>query len=270
MGIKRFSGPDGYETYVDRLLTELGVVSSTLLVSGMITSQQGWFETPYLPTPASLADLAAATTRHDVGNRVVWAVPGVSHRSSNGTDVMRGEETQVAGTDATEGGRTGTVLLPGTHSKWVTVADGSIVAFATYITGELFELVSTHSIIGSVIDGDAPDHEAFEDGVTLGLAGPDQSGGLLSTLFSVRTRGLLEPSSRTGLASYLSGLLIGSEFCGASRHRNDSEPVLVVGEGGLVDTYRRGLALADIAATAAPPGAAGLGLQRIAQRIGLI
>lgn len=273
-GIRHFSGRDGYGDYLDRLLDDLGIQPATVVMSGMITSQQGWVETPYVPTPAALADLAAAALRRDVGDRAAWFLPGVSHSTDGGVDVMRGEETQIVGTQGIDAGSDDsgpevTILLPGTHAKWAAVESGAIVGFATFVTGELYDLASRHSVIASVIDGDTYDTAAFDDGVDVGLVDPQRSGGLLRTLFSVRTRGLVDPSTRSGLASYLSGLLIGSEIAGAARWRTGEGPVLIVGQGALVDSYRWALDRAGIPAAAAATGAAGVGLRRIADHLGL-
>lgn len=271
MGIKRFDGDADYPGYLEQLLGQLHVESDVpIIMSGMITSQQGWLETPYLPTPCEPQALAASVVTHRVNERVIRLMPGVRHVTGTAVDVMRGEETQIVGLSQWADGTLGPVLLPGTHSKWATVDGGILREFATFVTGELFELVSQQSVIGAVIEGREADDEAFDHGVRVGLDESQTTGGVLNSLFSVRTRGLLEPSSRTGLHSYLSGLLIGAEIGGAARRLvADSPPVVVVGDGDLVTAYRRALQLAGVAATSSPPHPAALGLKHIARLIGL-
>jgi len=73
--------------------------SLPVVASGMVTSRTGWVETPYLPCPAGPVELAAALARIDTsGGRRIAFVTGMSFRHGDGApDVMRGEETQIAG-----------------------------------------------------------------------------------------------------------------------------------------------------------------------------
>ena len=77
------------------------------------------------------------------------------------------------------------------------------------MTGELFAVLKEHSILGRLMQGEADDHAAFERGLAYARAG---GGGLLRRLFSARTLGLFDLLPESGVASYLSGLLIGSEI----------------------------------------------------------
>ena len=129
---------------------------------------------------------------------VAWQVPGLA------PDVMRGEEPQIFGALEAHDG-TGLFILPGTHSKWARVADGRIVSFATYMTGEIFAVLRQHSILGRLMAADAmPDLNAaaFEAGAEVGLHHGDD---LLHRLFEVRTLGLFERLSGADAPSYLSG-----------------------------------------------------------------
>lgn len=266
-GIKRVEDPSAFEPLFEGMLDRLGIGDASVVMSGMITSQQGWIETPYVSTPASADDVAGATVRHEVGGRSVWAMPGVSHASASGTDLMRGEETQIVGVLATRGVDEATIVLPGTHSKWVVVEQGAMTSFATFVTGELFELVRDHSIIGAVIDGRSADESAFARGVEDGLDRDRDSGGLLHSLFSVRTSGVLEPASRPGLHSYLSGLLIGTEIGGATAKSAPSN-VTLVGDNDQVSRYRTAFEIAGIT-TNSVEHAAPRGLKRLAELKGL-
>jgi len=93
-----------------------GVRAPVIILSGMIGSRQGWVEAPYLACPASPEDLAAQLV--EVPGARVWIVPGVI-RGGAMPDVMRGEETQIAGVLALSPDPAGTLrlVLPGTHSK---------------------------------------------------------------------------------------------------------------------------------------------------------
>jgi 2-dehydro-3-deoxygalactonokinase len=129
-----------------------------------------------------------------------------------------------------------TLVLPGTHSKWVQVQGGRVTQFQTFMTGEVFALMSQHSILGKTMDlQGAFDEAVFLQGVNT-IQQTQQSGSVLHHLFSVRTLGLFERLSAAQLPSYLSGLLIGEEL----RHQAASthtEPVILIGSEALTLRY---------------------------------
>lgn len=241
--------------------------SVPVLAAGMIGSRQGWREAPYLACPADLAALGGALlpvqTRR---GETVHLVPGLSFEGEDGIpDVMRGEETQILGARTAEKGDQ-LFLLPGTHSKWAVVAGGRVTRFRTMMTGEVFAALRDHTILGRLMTEHAEDPEAFARGVR--LAGREGAG-LLGRLFSVRTLGLFEKLPGSSLASYLSGLLIGSEIEEA-RAWVAGAPVTIIGASKLAERYHRGLTLAGVAAEPGPEDAAARGLHRIARAAGLI
>ncbi len=242
-----------------------------LLASGMITSRQGWVETPYLPCPVTVEALAAALVERRLrsGHRILF-VCGLSTRGTDGVpDVMRGEETQIAGALA-EGVSARLLVLPGTHSKWVRCAEGRIVDFATMMTGELYELLRRHSILGRLMREGEEDGEAFARGVARGMADDPASGGLLHRLFGVRSLGLLGEVPPPGLASYLSGLLLGSELREAALLFGTREVPGLIGEPGLVERYRAACAGVGRPCRVLPPDLAARGLFELARRSGIL
>jgi 2-dehydro-3-deoxygalactonokinase len=215
--------------------------AAAVLMAGMIGSRQGWIEAPYVETPCGVARLAEQLTPvQNALKRKVWIVPGLCDPSGPAPDVMRGEETQLLGLFAS-GRAAATVCLPGTHCKWVDVADGTIRHFKTYMTGEVFQLLSDHSILGRLMPpglaADADDWDAFDRALDHAARG----GGLLSDIFAVRTLGLFDQVPASGLKSYLSGLLIGHEIAAATA-TGQGEPVTIVGESRLAQRYARALA----------------------------
>jgi 2-dehydro-3-deoxygalactonokinase len=184
-----------------------------IVMSGMVGSRQGWREVPYIECPAGLDEIAAAMRQLDVpqlSERRIWLVPGLTVQSDDGTrDVMRGEETQICGLLEELGAGRHHVCLPGTHSKHAQICDGRIERFHTAMTGELFDLLCKHSILGSLMQPGSPHQPvAFALGVDDALQARD----LLVQLFAVRTKGLFGALQATELSSYLSGLLIGHEL----------------------------------------------------------
>jgi 2-dehydro-3-deoxygalactonokinase len=237
-----------------------------VLMSGMIGSRQGWVEAPYAELPADAAALAAALAPVPFAKRAVKIVPGLAGEAlSGGRDVMRGEETQIIGALAALDGRSGVLCLPGTHSKWVAVECGRIMRFATFMTGEVYGVLREHSILGRLMEGDAHDPAAFADGIARGRG----QGGLLHQLFAVRTDGLFGTKAPAGLASFLSGLLIGHEVR-AARAAMPTAQVVLVGAAALTTRYRAALAAESVGAViVAGDEAAVRGLSDIAQKAGI-
>jgi 2-dehydro-3-deoxygalactonokinase len=207
-----------------------------VVLAGMVGSRNGMREVPYLPCPVDLAQLASAVTQVVTALGRCHIVPGVMvKREGAPAEVMRGEETQVLGS----GVRDGTVVLPGTHSKWTRVERGRIVDFRTAMTGELFAILLGHSLLGRLTEVARDDHDAFELGARRALADPMLSMLLFSARAEVVTGGL--PGS--SVPSYLSGLLIGAEI--GAMTRRDLQPTLI-GDPTLCARYRRVFELADV------------------------
>ena len=190
-----------------------------VVASGMIGSRQGWKEAPYLACPARIAELAARMTTVAIDGvatgetaRVLHIVPGLQCTDGRGEfDVMRGEETQIWGAGLPDGS---CCVLPGTHSKWAWLGNGGEIArFSTFMTGELYGLLTQHGILGRLMVFGSERRDDFVAGVRLGLGGHAQ---LSHTIFAARTAGLMGRVAPEGLPDYLSGILIGAEIGGAT------------------------------------------------------
>ena len=176
-----------------------------LLLAGMIGSNRGWKEAPYVPAPAGLEDLAKA---------LVWAgereaiVPGVSYLGNGRADIMRGEEVQLLG--AVAAGLVdpmGLVCHPGTHNKWATLRHGKVSEFRTVMTGELYSILKEHSILSDLLQGTVEPNAVFKGAALHAI----DNEALPADLFAVRARVLLGQARREDAASYASGLLIGAD-----------------------------------------------------------
>ena len=211
-----------------------------IVLAGMVGSRQGWVEVPYVNCPATLAEIAAGmveVTATSLRDRKVWIVPGLLHRGESAVaDVLRGEEAQLCGFMQSADAGPQIVCMPGTHSKWAVVEGGRIESFFTAMTGEVFDLLCKHSLLGKLMSGT---HERLDEKAFLeGMVRARQSGGLLHHLFSVRTSGLLGTLQPAQLSSYLSGLLIAhelldSQWCPRARDRT----VHLIGAPALLETY---------------------------------
>ena len=246
-----------------------------VVISGMITSRQGWLELPYCVCPAGSAELAGALREHATGaGRRLHFVPGLSLIGSDGVpDVIRGEETQIIGELGLAGdhvrGRQA-IVLPGTHSKWAFAEDGRIVWFATFMTGEVFGVLKEHSILGRLMAGDAQDEAAFARGLSYAREG---QGGLLKRLFSARTLGLFDQLPASAIASYLSGLLIGSEIAealGCLPEAPGARAITVIGDSALAQRYRGAIEAAGLRARTGAGDASARGQLLIARVAGLL
>ena len=249
-----------------------------ILASGMIGSRQGWREAPYAEAPAGLSELARGLVAVDRrGGRRLWIVPGIATRAKDRPpDVMRGEETQMLGALAAEARDEATVfVLPGTHSKWAIAEAGRIAWFATFMTGELYAVLKSHSILGRLMAGEAADRASFRRGLARAADNSPTAGALLHKLFSARTLALFDELPAGGIAAYLSGLLIGSELdealaIVAARLGAAPERVTLIGEAALTELYGAALAERGIAARLAAPDATARGLLAIARAAGLL
>jgi 2-dehydro-3-deoxygalactonokinase len=212
--------------------------ASRVLLSGMVGSAQGWHEVPYLDAAVPLTQLrehlvAVPDAPHGVDCRIV---PGLCWRGEGGqVDVMRGEETQLLGAVAC-GYADGVFVLPGTHSKWVILRAGCIERFSTYLSGELFALLSQHGTLAPLMRAPRDDDAAF----AAGLAAAAHAG-LSHLLFECRARVVSGAMASASARDHLSGILIGSEWHDALRRFPLARqgPVRVIGTPELAQRHRR-------------------------------
>jgi 2-dehydro-3-deoxygalactonokinase len=195
--------PGGFPNAIAEIRQRLG--DEPLLLAGMVGSNRGWKEAPYVPCPAGLDELARA---------LVWVsereaiVPGVSFLKNDRADVMRGEEVQLLGAVASGSlDPDGLVCHPGTHNKWATLLKGKISEFRTVMTGELFSLLKDHSILSDLLQGKVEANDVFKNAARYAIFNE----ALPAELFGVRARVLLGQAKKEDAASYASGLLIGAD-----------------------------------------------------------
>ena len=249
----------GFPAAVAEIRERLGDLP--LLLAGMIGSNRGWKEAPYVPTPAGIDDVAKA---------LVWTgkreaiVPGVSHTGNGQADVMRGEEVQVLG--AVAAGLVdpmGLVCHPGTHNKWATLRRGKITEFRTVMTGELFSLLKEHSILCDLLQGKVEANDVFKEAARHAIFNE----ALPADLFSVRARVLLGQAKPEDAASYASGLLIGADVRIGLGLPTGAE-ITVIGRPELTHLYAAAIAEANRGAVELDGEQCFLaGIQEIAKRI---
>ena len=217
-GASTLKSPEEFRTALVTAMDSLGA-AKPVVISGMAGSSIGWKELPYARLPFCLDGSDAVVEEIEPDTFLISGV-----RSEE--DVMRGEETELLGLAI--GQEELAVILPGTHSKHCIVRNGVMVSFRTFMSGELHALLGSHGILRQSV---APgwDEAAFLEGI-------DESthGSLTSTLFKVRTRGLLHGKSPVSNSSFLSGLLIGSELLALPK----DVPLVLAAAGAIATPYR--------------------------------
>ncbi len=254
--------PGEFSAVFDALFGDwMSAPDALCLVAGMAGSQQGWVEAPYGACPAGAAELSRQLAWVEPGRIAI--VPGLSCEHDGVPDVMRGEETQVFGALNLLGIDSGTLVLPGTHSKWVRVEAGCIRDFSTAMTGEFYALLRQHSILARTLPADdgAFHGDAFDTGVAHAMHSP----GLLQSAFSVRTLALFDRMPPAQRPSYLSGLVIGEELRERALHADAH--VIVIGAAVLTLRYERALASLGVRADTVGAQAGWRGLHDIARTI---
>lgn len=244
--------PEGFEPALLRLVDPwLGPGITPVLAAGMVGARQGWIEAPYRAVPCPPLAPGLLTRAPARTPRIaVYIAPGLSQ--TRPADVMRGEETQIAGAVGGLGKGRHVLCMPGTHSKWAEIADGSVARFTSWMTGEVFGVFAAHSILVHSVGAEAgnvdPAVPAFGEGVATGLAEPDR---VTSLIFGIRAASLLEGLGHRDAAARLSGLLIGAEIAAARAcYLESGTPVVLVASGGLKTAYGKALAQAGLAVRA--------------------
>ena len=231
--------PQDFEAVLsDALKPFLGQTRLPIICCGMVGAKQGWHEAPYATVPCEPAQFHNTVHVTTTDDRLdVHIVGGVSQ--SGPADVMRGEETQIAGFIDRHPDFEGVLCLPGTHTKWVHISAREIVSFRTFMTGELFALLSDHSVLKhSVTNGDW-NQSAFEAGLDVSISAPQMAA---AHLFGLRAEGLVNGMTPSVARSRLSGMLIGLELAGSKPYWQGQE-IVVIGEPKLSDVYVHALGL---------------------------
>lgn len=204
--------------------------TTPVVMAGMVGSNAGWKIAPYLPCPTSLDGIGERLTQV---KEHVWIIPGLCVSSDDNHNVMRGEETQLLG--ASELAPASLYVMPGTHCKWVEADNHQIRDFRTVMTGELHHLLLRHSLVGAGLPEQTASDDAFDAGLTRGLASPE----ILPQLFEVRAAHVLGTLAREQVSEFLSGLLIGGEVATMNARFADSQAITLVASPSLSARYQR-------------------------------
>jgi 2-dehydro-3-deoxygalactonokinase len=270
-------GPAAFGAALDALIGDWHDNAPPVLACGMVGSQHGWCEVPYAPCPADAASLGLGLRQVNWRGHPVGILPGlVCDTEAGSPDVMRGEETQVMGCLHVEPqlAERSCIVLPGTHSKWARVEGGAVRGFATQMTGELFAVLGSHSVLARLLplEGAAePSPTAFAEGVR--TVRDHGHLGLPHQLFAVRSLGVTGRMAGSELREYLSGLLIGHELRAGLQWREAAglarAPLRLVGEPALCQRYAQALETFGVPQWRVLDNTAGAGLWRVATLVDL-
>lgn len=229
---------DFFLSYLKENITHLenNMENIPVIISGMASSNLGLKKLPYASLPIDLnpsqLNIHIREADDDFPNPLML-ISGIKAEN----DVIRGEETQIFGmVDKLKDSEEAIIILPGTHSKHVIIRNKQIVDFKTYITGELFELLSNHSILKNSLASGNEDMNmnAFRNGIQESM-----EGNILNSLFKIRAGDILHKTDKAKNAAFLSGLLIGQE---AQALRDlKIKQVFLAGEGRLKTLYSNAL-----------------------------
>ena len=202
---------------------------------GMVGARQGWIEVPYESAPCP--PLTGVTKVPHTDPRIeVFIHAGICQSAP--ADVMRGEETQIAGLLRRQPDFEGLVCLPGTHTKWATVSNQTLQHFRTCMTGELWALLVEQSVLRLTLDPEGWDEPSFLEAFTETFRNP---GDLLSQCFSLRAEGLLHDLDGAAASSRLSGILIGHELAAVLKDAEGTERIAILGSPSNTPHYESAL-----------------------------
>jgi 2-dehydro-3-deoxygalactonokinase len=212
-----------------------------VIACGMVGARQGWIEVPYRQAPCK-PDVQGSFGCPDADDpRLMVRVLAGIKQGKPAPDVMRGEETQIAGFLLENPAFDGVLCLPGTHTKWVRISQGEIAEFQTFMTGELFNLLATQSVLRHSVADAGWDRGAFADSIKSLISEPESFAG---RLFSIRADTLISGLGHAEANARLSGTLIGAELA-AARHYWQGRDVSIVGNGAQSELYAEGLRALD-------------------------
>ena len=245
-GIKFVADPEAaFFSAAQSWLNEYG--PRPVILAGMVGSNRGWKEAPYVECPAAANELAGAALRFEARGVAFTILPGLGCTNIFGLpDVMRGEEAQIFGLNeiAPAAGRQ-LVCLPGTHAKWAVVEDGVVSHFFTSMQGELFDMLLKHSLLGTAQtrSGEtppvSPEDPAFRQGLGLIVGAPSLS--IEHAIFAARALLVKGVLAENDVPAYLSGILTGADMRDAlhslEQHGDSFDTIDLVGSPALVRLY---------------------------------
>ncbi len=202
-----------------------------VFASGMVGARQGWIEAPYQKAPCNLNNInyiSPVLTDNRISLKIF---SGISQNDP--PDVMRGEETQIAGFLTNNKNFKGSICLPGTHSKWIKINKNSLEIFRTFMTGELFEIISKNSVLSHSMISDNLEKAEILNSANKIMNKPEL---FANALFQLRADDLINSKGAIIYRSRLSGYLLALELIGSLEFWKNNDIVLI-GNVDLIEIY---------------------------------
>jgi 2-dehydro-3-deoxygalactonokinase len=243
----------GFQAILEKHLATFGCRDDLpVVICGMAGARQGWAEARYVDAPANLEQILSGSVAIANTDRDIRILPGIAQRRANCPDVMRGEETQLlglirSGAIASEGSHL--VCMPGTHSKWVELDGGMVMRFSTFLSGELFSILSRHSVLKMSISESgrvASDNPVFLEKAQAAIHQPEL---FTAHLFAIRPAQLLDFTSPEDTLAALSGVIIGMEIAGALSRFGKPEHLILLASGNLGSLYQSAIEACGVRTT---------------------
>ncbi len=231
-----YNQTDFFKNYLSSQIARLNNWSKAKLVviAGMASSNIGMLELAYANVPiSSSGDGVKYELIPFQKNLEILLISGVK----DSLGMMRGEEIQAIGlAKQLKSHQSGVLILPGTHSKHIDYEGDTFTSFKSFMTGELFELFSSKSILSNSVEACAWSKlrkPAFEMGLAIGF-----NGKMNENLFSIRAKHLLQNENLKNNFFMLSGMLIGDEL---SYLQSTDQNVFLAAEQPFFELYQLAL-----------------------------
>ena len=190
-----------------------GVKIDRIIASGMITSEFGLYNLPHIPAPAGIRELHNGIHEiviKDICDTPIVFIPGViiSDGTLAGTDMMRGEETELFGLSSNPACNC-LYILPGSHSKIIRMDNlGRIASFITTLTGEMVYAAANDTILKDAVD--ISQNKIDDNYLIIGYNYCEQNG-LNESLFKVRILKNIFSADLTAAYSFFIGAILHDE-----------------------------------------------------------
>ena len=240
-GILNINNTKQYVSIILKVLKKFGLSKKTyILMAGMVGSKKGLYEVPYLEIPINLKNISTKIILKKILNINLRIIPGLVFKENNFFDVLRGEETLVIGAiNKLNIKKKCYICCPGTHSKWITIKKNKFIKFSSFMSGELYSVISKWTILSQSLPKISKNSKSFSKKYFIkGLNLIKKNYPLLSTLFKIRTMDLFNQTNAVERDSFLSALLIGLEINHISKNKDlKRSSVILISSGPLTKLY---------------------------------
>lgn len=208
-----------------------------ILASGMITGEYGLCELPHIALPVSLSDLKNSIYEikiPDISDIPFAFIRGVKEDSETleTTDIMRGEETEIAGLFR----GAGIYILLGSHSKIINVNENGVVEnFKTMLTGEMISAIADNTILNGAVNMSIS--ETNERFLMYGFKYTEENG-INDALFKVRILNNIFKRSPVEIYNFYIGTILCNEIVYILKHNADK---IILGGNRVIKTHMSAL-----------------------------